>query len=113
VSLRRCASQLGHSRDQKIESNPNFDQLFTANYSGLTRLVYRVVGDIGWAEELAAEELAAEAKLHCNPPASDHNLMGWLYRTGIGLAFDNLKHQKLNRSGVEDLTRRIKLFLVD
>jgi RNA polymerase sigma-70 factor (ECF subfamily) len=76
---------------RKIESILNFDQLFTANYTALTRLVYRVVGDIGWAEELAAE---AFWKLHCNPPASDHNLVGWLYRTGIRLAFDNLKKRK-------------------
>src|SRR6266404_2785101 len=72
----------------KPESANNFDQLFNANYTALTRLIYRVVGDIGWAEELAAE---AFWKLHCNPQASDHNLVGWLYRTGIRLALDNLK----------------------
>lgn len=73
---------------REIESNPNFDQLFAANYTALTRLVCRVVGDIGWAEELSAE---AFWKPHCNPPASDHNLVRWLYRTGIRLAFDNLR----------------------
>ncbi|MCU1276115.1 MAG: polymerase, sigma-24 subunit, subfamily [Bryobacterales bacterium] len=75
----------------KIESADNFDELFDANYTALTRLIYRVVGDIGWAEELAAE---AFWKLHRNPPASDHNLVGWLYRTGIRLALDNLKKRK-------------------
>lgn len=76
---------------RKSESTNNFDELFFANYAPLTRLIYRVVGDIGWAEELAAE---AFWKLHCNPPASDHNLVGWLYRTGIRLGFDNLKKRK-------------------
>jgi RNA polymerase sigma-70 factor (ECF subfamily) len=75
----------------KIESPSNFDELFASNYPVLTRLIYRVVGDIGWAEELAAE---AFWKLHCNPPASDHNIVGWLYRTGLRLALDNLKKRK-------------------
>jgi RNA polymerase sigma-70 factor (ECF subfamily) len=77
--------------NQTIESAGKFDELFTANYTALTRLVYRVVGDIGWAEELAAE---AFWKLHRSPPASDDNLPGWLYRTGLRLALDNLKKRK-------------------
>ena len=77
--------------NRNSESTGKFDELFTANYSALTRLVYRVVGDIGWAEELAAE---AFWKLHRNPPASDGNLVGWLYRTGLRLALDNLKKRK-------------------
>ncbi len=75
----------------KIESAGDFDRLFTANYAALTRIVYRVVGDIGLAEELAAE---AFWKLHRKPPASEHNLVGWLYRTGLRLALDNLKKRK-------------------
>jgi RNA polymerase sigma-70 factor (ECF subfamily) len=77
--------------NRNVESAGKFDELFTANYAALTRLVYRLVGDIGWAEELAAE---AFWKLHRNPPASDHNLMGWLYRTGLRLALDDLKKRK-------------------
>lgn len=73
------------------ENAEQFDQLFAGNYAALTRLVYRVVGDIGRAEELAAE---AFWKLRRNPPASDHNLLGWLYRTGLRLALDNLKKRK-------------------
>jgi RNA polymerase sigma factor (sigma-70 family) len=76
---------------RSVESGDNFDQLFAANYAPLTRLVYRVVGDIGWAEELAAE---AFWKLHRTGPASDRNLSGWLYRTGLRLALDNLKKRK-------------------
>src|ERR1700682_2085267 len=74
-----------------MESTGDFDGLFVSNYTALTRLIYRVVGDIGWAEELAAE---AFWKLHRNPPASDHNVVGWLYRTGLRLALDNLKKRK-------------------
>jgi RNA polymerase sigma-70 factor (ECF subfamily) len=74
----------GESRD--------FDALFAANYAALARVICRVVGDAGWAEELAAE---AFWKLHRQPPRSDHNLAGWLYRTGLRLALDHLK--KRNR----------------
>ena len=76
---------------EKNKGAGNFDELFAANYAALTRLIYRVVGDRGWAEELAAE---AFWKLHRDPPASDHNLVGWLWRTGLRLGFDNLKKRK-------------------
>ena len=69
----------------------DFEEFFAANYAVLTRLIYRVVGDTGWAEELAAE---AFWKLHRQPPASHHNLTGWLYRTGLRLALDNLRMRK-------------------
>jgi RNA polymerase sigma-70 factor (ECF subfamily) len=68
-----------------------FDSLFAAHYSRLARLIYRVVGDTGYAEELASE---AFWRLHRNPPASDLNLAGWLYRTGLRLALDGLRKQK-------------------
>jgi RNA polymerase sigma factor (sigma-70 family) len=76
---------------RKIESADHFAELFASSYVALTRLIYRVVGDIGLAEELAAE---AFWKLHCKPPASNHNLVGWLYRTGLRLALDSLKKRK-------------------
>jgi RNA polymerase sigma-70 factor, ECF subfamily len=75
----------------KVESTQSFDELFAANYAALTRLIFRVVGDTGLAEELASE---AFWKLHRNPPASKHNVAGWLYRTGLRLALDNLKKRK-------------------
>jgi RNA polymerase sigma factor (sigma-70 family) len=75
----------------RIAAAINIDELFTANYAALTRLIYRVVGDRGWAEELAAESFW---KLHRDPPLSDRNLVGWLYRTGLRLALDNLKKRK-------------------
>jgi RNA polymerase sigma-70 factor (ECF subfamily) len=74
-----------------IGTADSFEALFTANYARLARLIYRVVGDTGWAEDLAAE---AFWKLHRNPPKSNHNLEGWLYRTGLRLALDDLKKRK-------------------
>lgn len=69
----------------------SFDSLFAAHYDHVARVICRVIGDVGHAEELASE---AFWKLHRNPPASDHNLAGWLYRTGLRLALDSLKKQK-------------------
>jgi RNA polymerase sigma-70 factor, ECF subfamily len=76
---------------QNDESDQDFDRLFAAKYAALARIVYRVVGDTGRAEEVAAE---AFWKLHSKPPASNHNLEGWLYRTGLRLALDHLKKGK-------------------
>lgn len=76
---------------RRTESAESFDELFAANYVALTRVIYRIVGDAGWSEELAAE---AFWKLHRKPPASNRNLVGWLYRTGLRLAFDNLRKRK-------------------
>jgi RNA polymerase sigma-70 factor (ECF subfamily) len=73
------------------ETASDFDSLFAANYAPLARILYRVVGDMGFAEEMAAE---AFWRLHAKPPASDQNLAGWLYRTGLRLAFDHLKKRK-------------------
>jgi len=75
----------------KTASADGIEELFAAHYGGLARVIYRVVGDAGWAEELASE---AFWKLHRKPPASRQNLEGWLYRTGLRLALDNLKKRK-------------------
>jgi RNA polymerase sigma-70 factor, ECF subfamily len=71
--------------------NTGFDALFAANYKQLTRVIFRVLGDTAASEEVAAE---AFWKLHRNPPPSDSNLAGWLYRTGLRLALDSLKKRK-------------------
>jgi RNA polymerase sigma factor (sigma-70 family) len=62
--------------------------LFAAHYRGLTRVAYRVVGETGLAEEVAAE---AFWRLHRRPPATNGNVAGWLYRTVLRLALDQLK----------------------
>ena len=73
------------------QSALDFDGLFRAHYAALTRIVYRVVGDAGRAEEIAAE---AFWKLHRHPPGAGDNLPGWLYRTAVRLALDHLKKHK-------------------
>jgi RNA polymerase sigma-70 factor (ECF subfamily) len=70
------------------ETAQDFDGLFRAHYTTLARIACRVVGDAGWAEEIAAE---AFWKLHRKPPKDAQNLAGWLYRTALRLALDHLK----------------------
>jgi len=69
----------------------DFDTLFTTGYRRLARLLYRVTGDTGRAEEIASE---AFWRLHSKPPAAQTNLEGWLYRTGLRLALDQLKKDR-------------------
>jgi len=69
----------------------HFDSFFLAHYARLAKLLYRVVGDIQTAEELASE---AFWRLHTRPPKSEQNLVGWLYRTGLHLALDSLKKRR-------------------
>jgi len=73
------------------QQDRSFEALFAAHYHHLARSIYRVVGDTGYAEELASE---AFWKLHRSHPAFRGNLAGWLYRTGLRLALDGLKMRK-------------------
>lgn len=66
----------------------DFGDLFTNYYVRLARLLYRVTGDTGRAEEVAAE---AFWRLYRQPPPTRENLEGWLYRTGLRLALDELR----------------------
>ena len=75
----------------RFAGSDRFEVLFASHYAAVARLIYRVTGDAGLAEELAAE---AFWRLHRNPPPTDDNLQGWLYRTGLRLALDNLRKRK-------------------
>jgi len=75
----------------RVELTNHFDGLFNEYYARLARLLYRVTGDRGRAEEVAAE---AFWRLYRNPPPARINLEGWLYRTGVRLALDQLKKDR-------------------
>jgi len=73
------------------QPSQDFNKLFTTGYRRLARLLYRVTGDTGRAEEVASE---AFWRLHSKPPAAATNLEGWLYRTGVRMALDQLKKDR-------------------
>lgn len=82
----------GRIAEPASTGNPgDFDSLFRIHYPALTRLAWRVLGDSGWAEEVAAEALW---KFHRHPPRRSANLAGWLYRTALHLALDQLKERR-------------------
>jgi len=77
----------------------DFDLVFRAHYSGIARVIARVVGDSARAEELAAEVFC---KLWRTPKAQGANCSGWLYRVASRMALDELRKQ-LRREKYERL----------
>jgi RNA polymerase sigma-70 factor (ECF subfamily) len=66
----------------------DFDAFFLAHYDRIARAVARVVGDPARAEELTAE---AFWKLWRNPRAQGEKAGGWLYRTAMRMALNDLR----------------------
>jgi RNA polymerase sigma-70 factor, ECF subfamily len=71
-------------------SSENFDELFLSTYPRLVLILRRMLGDSGRAEEIANE---AFLKLHGTvlPPTARANVPGWLYRTAMNMAIDDLR----------------------
>lgn len=87
------------------DPSADFAELFQSFYPRLSRLLYRLTGDFGRAEEVAAE---AFWRLHHQPPLVASNLEGWLYRTGVRLALDQLKKER-RRSRYEAIASQLGL----
>lgn len=66
----------------------DFDSTFTAHYPRIVGVVARVVADRSRAEELAVD---AFVKWWRRPSARRHGSVGWLYRTAVRLAIDDLR----------------------
>lgn len=78
--------------EESVADSPttDFDQLFLEHYPRLVRILIRLVGNSGQAEELAADAFyryhrhQAEEEIGGNPA-------GWLYRTAMNLGLDALR----------------------
>jgi RNA polymerase sigma-70 factor, ECF subfamily len=66
----------------------DFEAFFHAHYERIARVIARVVGDHGRAEDLAAE---AFWKLWQTPRAQGGNAGGWLYRTAVRMGLNELR----------------------
>ena len=66
----------------------DFDEFFRAHYARIARTIARVVGDHSHAEDLAVE---AFWKLWLTRDAQGENAGGWLYRTAVRLALNDLR----------------------
>src|SRR5580692_6730604 len=69
----------------------DFEAFFHGHYDRIARAIDRVVGDHARAEELAVE---AFWKLWRNPRAQGDKAGGWVYRTAVRLALNELRRQK-------------------
>jgi RNA polymerase sigma-70 factor (ECF subfamily) len=69
----------------------DFEAFFHAHYANVARAVGRVVGDHARAEELAVE---AFWKLWRRPRAHGEKAGGWVYRTAVRLALNELRRRK-------------------
>ena len=68
----------------------DFDAVFSQDYPAVTRLIIRIVRDRGCAEELAVETFW---RLWKTPSAHGDLARGWLRRTAVRLAIDELRRR--------------------
>ena len=66
----------------------DFEAFFLAHYDRIARAVARIVGDPARAEDLAAE---AFWKLWQSPRAHGEKAGGWIYRTALRMALNDLR----------------------
>jgi len=84
------------SSDAVVAKNPaesdgfDFEAVFVADYAPVTRLIARVIRDPGRAEELAVE---AFWRLWKTSSAHGDAAGGWLRRTAVRLAIDELRRR--------------------
>ena len=72
-------------------AKPDFESLFRAHYARLARVIVRVVRDPARAEDLAVDVFW---KFWRKPPLEQNgNEGGWLYRTAVRLALDEVRKQ--------------------
>jgi RNA polymerase sigma-70 factor (ECF subfamily) len=68
----------------------DFEAAFRSDYSRIARAINRIIGDPARAEDLAVE---AFWRLWRTPLAQGDNAGGWLYRTAVRLAIDELRRR--------------------
>jgi RNA polymerase sigma-70 factor, ECF subfamily len=82
------------ARMATAETEFDFEAFFRVHYARVARVVARVAGGPERAEDLAAE---AFWKLWRNPQAHGQNAAGWIYRTALRLALNDLRsHRRRN-----------------
>jgi RNA polymerase sigma-70 factor (ECF subfamily) len=68
----------------------DFEAAFRSDYPRIARAITRIIGDPARAEDLAVE---AFCRLWRTPLAQGDNSGGWLYRTAMRLAIDELRRR--------------------
>ncbi|MCD6518914.1 MAG: RNA polymerase sigma factor [Anaerolineae bacterium] len=80
--------------ERKAERDAAFEQLFRAYQRPILNYLYRLLGDVSQAEELAQDVFlrAYRALGRLSPEA---NRRAWLYRIATNAAYDHLRRRKL------------------
>ena len=68
----------------------DFETIFQAHYEPVARAIAKVIRDHGRAEELAVETFL---KLTRHPQVQSESVRGWLHRTAVRLALDELRRR--------------------
>jgi len=82
----------------------DFETLFRQHYARLTRVIARIIFEPGRAEELAVE---AFWKLWRTPKVHGDAAPGWLHRTAVRLALDELR-RRARRARYERVTSLVR-----
>lgn len=82
------AGPAGAPAQARLPAASDFETQFEAHYERIARAIARVIRDPARAEELAVE---AFWKLWRNTPPREDAVGGWLYRTAVRLALDELR----------------------
>ena len=80
-------------------ADSDFETIFETHYESIARAIVRVIHDNGRAEELAVEAFLKFAR---NPHVQGERSGGWLRRTAIRLALDELR-RRARRARYESL----------
>jgi len=84
-----ASSDLAIGKDAAVDSAGfDFDAMFESHYAALVRLIGKVIKDPGRAEELAVETFW---RLWKTPGAHGDSAPGWIRRTAVRLAIDELR----------------------
>lgn len=76
--------------EMEVTNAEGLDEIFRAHYQRIARVIGRVIHDQARAEELAVDVFL---KWWRNPQAHGEHAEGWLYRTAIREALDELRRQ--------------------
>jgi RNA polymerase sigma-70 factor, ECF subfamily len=95
ISFGRCCSVVDALSEAIVEMKPNeawldIETIFHAQYERIARVIARVIRDPACAEELAVEVFLKWSR---NRKAQGENAEGWLYRTAVRIALNELRRQ--------------------
>ena len=85
---------MAEPREMEVSNSEGLDAIFRAHYERIARVIGRVIHDQARAEELAVEVFL---KWWRNPQAHGEHAEGWLYRTSVREALDELRRQTRRR----------------